>query len=60
MNWAPITLRWPEQSTQWLSDLDNAKDLATIELASAGQRLEGLADLATTSPGPVGAAAEAA
>lgn len=60
MNWAPITLRWPEQSTQWLSNLDAAKDLASSELASTGQRLEGLADLATTSPGPVGAAAEAA
>ncbi|MQT87351.1 hypothetical protein GHN92_22645 [Pseudomonas sp. FSL R10-2964] len=60
MNWVPITLRWPEQSTQWLSNLDVAKGLASSELASTGQRLEGLADLATTSPGPVGAAAEAA
>ena len=60
MNWAPITLRWPEQSTQWLSDLDVAKGLADNELTSTGQRLAGLADLVTTSPGPVGAAAEAA
>ncbi|MGF6490564.1 hypothetical protein [Pseudomonas frederiksbergensis] len=60
MTWAPITMRWPEQSTQWLSDLEAAKDLASSELASTGQRLEGLADLATTSPGPVGAAADAA
>ena len=60
MTWSPITLRWPEQSTQWLADLDDAKLLATSELASTAQRLEGLGDLATTSPGPVGAAAEAA
>ncbi|MGO1273472.1 MAG: hypothetical protein ACTMK5_17105, partial [Pseudomonas helleri] len=60
MTWPSITMRWPAQSTQWLSDLDAAKDLASSELASTGQRLEGLADLATTSPGPVGAAAEAA
>lgn len=60
MNWAPITLRWPEQSTQWLADLDSAKTLASSELISTGLRLAGLADLATTSPGQVGAAAEAA
>ncbi len=60
MTWGPIKLHWPEQSTQWLSDLDAAKDLASSELASAGQRLADLADMATTSPGPVGAAAEAA
>ncbi|KEX91603.1 hypothetical protein HA62_23390 [Pseudomonas putida] len=60
MTWAPITLRWPEQSTQWLDDLEAAKTLASSELASTGQRLASLADLATTSPGPVGAAAETA
>lgn len=60
MTWAPITMRWPEQSTQWLSGLDMAKTLASSELSSTDQRLAGLADLATTSPGPVGAAAEAA
>ena len=60
MTWAPITLRWPEQSTQWLGGLEAAKNLASSELASTGQRLAGLADLATTSPGPVGAAAESA
>ena len=60
MTWAPITMRWPEQSTQWLTGLEAAKDLAISELSSTGQRLVGLADLATTSPGPVGAAAGAA
>lgn len=60
MSWDSITLRWPEQSTQWLSGLDAAKVLASNELTSTALRLDGLADLATTSPGPVGAAAEAA
>ncbi|WP_152219715.1 hypothetical protein [Pseudomonas sp. SCB32] len=57
MTWAPVTMRWPEQSTQWLNSLDAAKDLATAEQGSTGTRLEALKDLATTSPGPVGAAA---
>jgi len=60
MTWDSVTMRWPEQSTEWLSQLDAAKALATTELTTTGQRLQGLADLATTSPGPVGAAAEAA
>ncbi len=60
MTWAPITLRWPEQSTRWLADLDVAKELAGAELSSTGARLRELADLATTAPGPVGAAAGAA
>lgn len=60
MTWAPITMRWPEQATQWMGQLSSAKDLAGSELASAGDRLAGLADVATTSPGPVGAAAQEA
>lgn len=58
MTWAPITMRWPEQSTQWMEGLTAAKDLASGELASTGQRLAALTDLATTSPGPVGPAAK--
>lgn len=57
MTWAPVTMRWPEQATQWLGDLSAAKDLAGGELASTALRLTGLDGLATTSPGPVGAAA---
>lgn len=57
MTWAPITMRWPEQATQWMGDLAAAKDLAGGELASTGVRLAGLAAVATTSPGPVGGAA---
>lgn len=57
MTWSPITMRWPAQSTSWLGDLDAAKALAGSELASTGQRLTGLADVATTAPGPVGEAA---
>lgn len=60
MSWAPVTMRWPEQSTQWLGDLLDAKNLAGGELASTAQRLAGLNGLASTSPGPVGAAAQAA
>lgn len=60
MTWAPITLRWPEQATQWLGDLDAAKALAGSELASTGLRLAALDGLASTNPGPVGTAAQAA
>lgn len=60
MTWAPITMRWPEQATQWMGNLAAAKDLAGGELASTGTRLAGLAEVATTSPGPVGNAAAAA
>ncbi len=57
MTWNPVTMRWPSQSTSWLSGLEAAKGLATSELANAGDRLAALQDLATTNPGPVGAAA---
>ncbi len=60
MTWAPVTMRWPEQATQWLGDLALAKGLAGGELASTAQRLAALDGLATTNPGPVGTAAQAA
>ncbi|NBA97978.1 hypothetical protein [Pseudomonas sp. R5(2019)] len=60
MTWTPVTMRWPEQSTQWLSDLDAAKALAGGELVSTAERLLSLNSLATTEPGPVGAAAAGA
>jgi hypothetical protein len=60
MTWAPVTMRWPEQATQWMADLDAAKNLAGGELASTAQRLAGLDGLATTNPGPVGGAAAGA
>lgn len=60
MSWQPVTMRWPEQATQWMGGLSAAKDLAGSELASAGDRLVGLAGVATTNPGPVGAAAQEA
>lgn len=56
-SWAAVHMRWPEQATQWMGNLAAAKDLAGSELANTAQRLAGLSDLATTSPGPVGAAA---
>lgn len=60
MSWAPVTMRWPEQATQWMGELSAAKDLAGGELASTAQRLAGLDGMTSTNPGPVGAAAESA
>ncbi|MCF5721037.1 hypothetical protein [Pseudomonas syringae] len=60
MSWAPVTMRWPEQSTRWMKDLESAQGLAGTELASTAQRLAGLGGMATTNPGPVGAAAQQA
>ncbi|PMU10429.1 MULTISPECIES: hypothetical protein [unclassified Pseudomonas] len=60
MTWAPVTMRWPEQATQWMGGLSAAKDLAGGELASTAQRLAGLEGLASTNPGPVGDAAKGA
>lgn len=60
MSWSAVKMQWPVQATQWMGQLSAAKDLAGAELASTGQRLTGLLDIATTSPGPVGAAAQGA
>ncbi|MGO4366637.1 hypothetical protein [Pseudomonas sp. PAB10] len=60
MTWAPVTMRWPEQATGWMDQLTAAKGLAGSELASTGLRLTGLQGLATTTPGPVGDAAQGA
>lgn len=60
MTWAPVTMRWPAQATQWMGDLAAAKDLAGGELASTATRLAGLDGMATTNPGPVGEAAQSA
>ncbi|NVN63855.1 hypothetical protein FGL97_11605 [Pseudomonas putida] len=60
MNWTPVTMRWPSQATSWLDDLEAAKDLASAELANAGQRMAELKDLATTAPSAVGQVAAAA
>lgn len=60
MTWAPVTMQWPAQATQWMSALWPAKDLAGSELQGTAKRLADLAGLATTNPGPVGPAAKAA
>nr|WP_033726664.1 hypothetical protein [Pseudomonas putida]ELS0924239.1 hypothetical protein [Pseudomonas putida] len=60
MSWNPVTMRWPSNATSWLSGLDAAKSMASAELSGAGDRLAALQGLATTDPGPVGAAAAAA
>lgn len=60
MTWSSVSMRWPAEATSWMSQLDAAKDLASSELANTGNRLLGLQDLASTNPGPVGAAAQGA
>jgi hypothetical protein len=60
MTWDPVTLRWPEQATQWMDQLSAAKDLASGELANTAQRLVGLDGMTSTNPGPVGDAAQGA
>lgn len=57
MNWSPVQMRWPEEATSWLNDLAESQGMAGAELDSAQTRVATLATLATTSPGPVGAAA---
>lgn len=58
--WAPVTMRWPEQATQWMDGLGAAKDLAGDELASTALRLASLDGMTSTNPGPVGDAAQEA
>lgn len=60
MSWAPVTLRWPAQATQWVNALGPAKAMAGTELTGTTKRLASLGGLATTKPGPVGPAAKAA
>ncbi|MCL8302191.1 hypothetical protein [Pseudomonas mosselii] len=60
MSWEAIKMRWPAEATQWMGQLGAAKDLAAGELVNTGERLASLTDKATTSPGPVGAAAQEA
>ena len=42
MTWAPVTMRWPAQATQWMGQLSAAKDLASTEQASTAKRLADL------------------
>lgn len=58
--WSPVTMRWPEQATQWMGQLSAAKDLASGELVGTAQRLADLNGKASTNPGPVGGAAQGA
>ena len=59
-NWAPVTMRWPAQATQWMGQLSAAQGLAGGELASTAKRLADLSGKTNTSPGPVGGAAQGA
>ncbi|WP_111461476.1 hypothetical protein [Pseudomonas sp. URMO17WK12:I2] len=58
MIWSPVTMRWPAQATQWMGELEAAQSVAGGELATTATRLAGLANVATTNPGPVGQAAQ--
>lgn len=60
MSWSAVAMRWPDEATQWMGQLDTAKALAGNELASTGKRVAALEGMATTTPGPVGAAAQSA
>lgn len=60
MTWAPVTMRWPGQATQWMDQLSEAQGLAGGELASTAKRLADLNDKTSTNPGPVGDAAQGA
>ncbi|RRV08092.1 hypothetical protein EGJ27_08530 [Pseudomonas sp. v388] len=60
IDWAPVRLRWPEQATQWMSQMGSARDLIQTEMASTGERVSKLADIATTSPGQIAGVAGAA
>ncbi|MEO8489039.1 hypothetical protein [Pseudomonas sp.] len=59
-NWAPVTMRWPAQATEWMGQLSAAQGLAGGELASTAKRLADLSGKTSTSPGPVGDAAQGA
>lgn len=60
MTWSSVKMRWPALATQWMNQLDAAKQLAGSELTSTGIRVAGLQDIASTNPGPVGVAAQGA
>ncbi|QLG95772.1 hypothetical protein HZF02_29355 [Pseudomonas yamanorum] len=59
-SWPPVTMRWPEQATQWMGHLSAAQTLASSEQASTAKRLADLNGKTTTNPGPVGGAAQGA
>ena len=59
-SWPPVTMRWPEQATQWMGQLSAAQTLAGSEQASTAKRLADLNGKTTTNPGPVGGAAQGA
>jgi hypothetical protein len=60
MNWAPVTMRWPEQSTQWMGELAGVQDMATAELGKTAERVTGLVDLVKIDASQLGALAKTA
>ena len=59
-DWAPVTMRWPSQASQWMDQLSAAQGLAGGELANTAKRMADLRGKTSTSPGPVGGAAQGA
>lgn len=54
MNWTSVNMRWPEQATAWMDQMNDAKDMAGANLLSTAQRLSSLDGLATTDPSAIG------
>ncbi len=54
--WLPVTMRWPEQATQWMSQMDAAKHMATAQLDGASVRLSALQNQVTTDLSLIGEA----
>lgn len=54
--WSPVTMRWPEQATQWMSQIDAVKDMATVQLDGASVRLSTLQSQVTTDLSLIGEA----
>ncbi|NVL47856.1 hypothetical protein F2S75_25335, partial [Pseudomonas syringae pv. actinidiae] len=59
MSWTNIKFRWPAQATQWMGQMARSQSHPG-EMLSTGERVSKLADIATTSPGPIGGAAQVA
>ncbi|MBC3957674.1 hypothetical protein [Pseudomonas triticifolii] len=56
MNWAPVTMQWPAQATQWMDQMGGLNDMAAAQLDSASERLGSLAGQVTTDLSLIGEA----
>ncbi|RMP81127.1 hypothetical protein [Pseudomonas syringae] len=58
MNWSPVNIRWPEQSTQWMDGLTEAQDMATAALGKTAERVQGLTGLVSIDINSLGVLAQ--